>query len=168
MYRQGCNNEKASGGILVRNLLERMRGDHSLGESKLDVEGFVSGQEPDDLDDEWAGDMEMSGVIKGRDVAQLLGKQQRVLRRALEKLTSEKALALISNGRNKVSAGILKDAKFEARRFAAAYARDEFNRGAKIDDIDFSEDESGWSAKIDPIGEKISFVVEFGVTGMWL
>jgi len=134
----------------------------------VNIEGFVSGQEPDESSDEWAGDIEANVVLRGEKVAQLLGKQRRVLGRALEKLTKDKALHLVSSGRgNKVSAEVLRVAKAKIRRFVSAYAREEFGRAAKVDDVDFTESPEYWSARIDPGREEIKFVIEFGATGEW-
>ncbi len=149
----------------MRRLIEDR--EQHLTEMKVSVVGFVNGQEPDDTDDEWAGDIEVKGTIQGREVAQLLGKQQRVVQKALEKLGSKKALALISNGGNKVSKGIMSAVKAQAKRFANEYAMDEFDRRAKVDDVEFGSDESSWSAKIDPKKEQIDFEIDFGMTGTW-
>lgn len=135
---------------------------------KVKVLGFVSDQDPDDDDDEWAGDMDAQVSLQGREVAQLLGKQQRVLQSALEKLTDKAASNALVSGRNPITRSVLRSLKSEAQRYAKSYARDEFGLGANVDVVDFTDDHSYWTVKIDPKNQKIDFNIEIQVSGEWV
>lgn len=148
----------------MQSLIERLE---NLIEAKISVVGFVSDQDPNDDDDDWAADMEVKVTLKGKEVAQLLGKQERVLQRAMEKLTEKQALALLTNGRNKVSKDVMRSIRSGVSREVAHYGQSEFGRRSKIDTVDWTENSEHWSAKIDAKKQTIEFEVEVGVSGEW-
>lgn len=127
---------------------------------KIQVKDFVSGQEPDDYDDEFAADVEVKVEVQGREVARLLGVQERVLRRTLEKLTPQEALRAIQR------LGATKYQK-DIERFLKEYADEEFGQGARVEFVDFSE--SGFhTVEIDPKNEKLTFTLEIGASGKFV
>jgi len=130
---------------------------------------FVSDQFPDDDNDpDAAADVEVEFTIKGKALAQLLGKQARVLEQNLKKLDSKSALRLLHQGsRNRAVKDLFKALQRPVARLVNQEAQDKFDRGARLDprSLDFVEDESYWSAKVDPKKQEIHYTVE--ITAYW-
>jgi len=142
------------------------------GDITIDEVDFVSGQYPeDDNDPDAAADVEVTFTIKGRSLAQLLGKQARVLPQTLEKLDSRKALKLLGQGsRNPAIKELFAALQRPVARLVDQEARSQFGRGAKLDprSLEFTQDESYWSAKVDPKKQAIRYQVEMESYWSWL
>ena len=131
----------------------------------------VSGDQfpDDDNDPDAIADVTVAFTLKGKALTQLLGKQQRVLEKALKSLSEKQALALLSRGGKTVDP-LLKAFQRPVNKLINDEARDAFGRGARIDwrkGFEFTDDTSYWSAKIDPKKQEILFEVEVGVLWKW-
>jgi len=129
---------------------------------------FVSGQEPaDDLDPEFVTDVEATFTISGRTLAQLMGRQQRVLEAALKKMNNKEAIRLISHGSSRAVRPILAALRGKVSRLINSHAAQHFERGAQIKQMEFSEDTSYWTAKVDSRKQNIQYTIELGVLCKW-
>lgn len=131
----------------------------------------VSDQFPeDDFDPDAVADVAIEFILKGKLLAQLMGKQERVLEKALKDLKPKQTIALLGQGsRNKAIDEILKAFRRPVNKVINEEAQGSFNRGARISwrDFDFADDTSYWSAKVDKNKKEIAFEVEVSVAWKW-
>ena len=136
---------------------------------------FVSGQEPEVdgayRNDDFATLMETSFDLTGPDVARMLNRQRRVLRRALENLTETQAFYALVNSRQ--GQEVLQSFKAEAKRLLqedidAASDDPGIFRAVGIE-VDWYEENQYefWKADIVPSSLQIRFTVELEVIGTW-
>jgi hypothetical protein len=129
---------------------------------------FVSGQEPqDDFDPTFVTDVEAVVVISGVMLARLMGKQQRVVSAVLEKMNQKEAISLVSRGGNVVNP-IIMTLKGKISRLLDDYARDKFNRGARVTGIELADNTEYWEAKINASEQSIQYNIELSVMGKWI
>jgi len=132
---------------------------------------FASGQQPDKgwIDKEFATLMGFEFNVNGKTLAQLLGKQRRVLQATLEKIKSDDAIRALQS---RTGIAVMKDVLREAGKGIQAELVDVASNigwdGAKVKGIDLSDDTSYWEAKINPKKESIHFRVEVDVMGNWI
>jgi hypothetical protein len=128
---------------------------------------IVSGQEPpDDYDDEFIVTVEAEVVISGTTLCRMLGKQQRVLQAALKALDGDKVIGIFA--KSKVSDDVLKALTPKVKAAVVRMADEEFERGVRITAIDYDENTTYWSSKVDAASGKITLTVEVGVIGKWV
>lgn len=136
---------------------------------------FVSGQEPEVdgayRNDDFATVMETSFDLTGPDVARMLNRQRRVLRRALENLTETQAFYALVN--SKQGQEVLQSFRAEAKRLLeedidAASDDPGIFRAVGIE-VDWYEENQYefWRADILPSSLQIRFTVELEVIGTW-
>ncbi len=132
---------------------------------------FASGQEPDKdwIDKDFAILMSFEFDLSGKTLARFLWKQQRVLKAALEKMKPGDALRDLNS---RTGINIMKSVFREVRKGIQAELIDVASSigwdGAKVTDIELSDDDSHWEAKIDANKESIHFRVEVDVLGSWV
>jgi len=110
---------------------------------------FESGQEPsDDYDDEFATSFDVSFTLGGRVVAALLGKQVRVLDRALLKVDGKQAVRAFQNN-PRLQDEVLKAASRQIKQALFDYVDDEFGRGVRTTAMEFHTDSMYWTGSVD-------------------
>jgi|GEM_PF-4646416 len=130
---------------------------------------FASGQEPrhDDYDDDFVTLVTVTFVVKGKALARLLGKQQRVLEQYLEKLGEHQAVRAIESG-DRGAYEVLKVVEPVIKHEVKQYVWSEFDdRETNEMSVDLAGDQDFASAKIDPRRQQITFEMEFDVLGAW-
>jgi hypothetical protein len=97
-----------------------------------------------------------------------MGKQQRVMEKALTKLDQRQALKLLDS--RHAAKMVFKHFAKPIQKLLTQEAQDEFGRGAKLDPRSLvpTEDESYFSAKIDPKKGMISYEIEVESLWKWL
>lgn len=126
---------------------------------------YVSDQFPDDDNDpEGVADVRVQFDIKGPSLAKLMGKQQRVMEKALAQMDQRQALKLLDS---RMANMIFKQFVRPIQKLLSQTAQEEFGRDARLDprSIVPTEDESYFSAKIDPKKGMISYEIE--VESFW-
>lgn len=125
----------------------------------------------DNFDEEGICLVRVYFVIAGRALAQLLGRQARVMGQALKSLSTSQALGLLDKGaRNPtiesllvaVKKPIAQEINFEAQKY--------FNCGARIiwdDGFGFADTQEGWEAHVDHTAQAIAYTTEFDVMWQW-
>lgn len=127
--------------------------------SVLNVE-FASGQEPDlEFDDSFASLVRVEFTIKGRALAKLLNKQERVLPKVLEKIKSHQIINAIQNSEN-----ILQIVSPDIRRMVTKYIVIELDKKAPKLSISFAEESDlPYTAKVNPKDMSVTVEMEFDV-----
>jgi hypothetical protein len=141
--------EAASGGIKV-----------------ISAEMAPDGAPSDDSDDEFIALVEVKFEIKGATVASLFGKQRRVLQGFLKKLSDRQALFPMGD-RNKVSREVLQAVKPAIRKAVVRMADDDFRRGARVTNIDWSDTTEFNEVKVNAGAETLTYTIAFDVMGRW-
>lgn len=122
---------------------------------------IVSGQEPESTEF-LATSMRVKFTLSGRTLARMLGKQQRVVGKTLERLSDKAAMRLL----DKVEREVVKGVKPLVKDFLVDYAGYALSAEVEIDELELDwNSDSHWSAKIDPKKESIAYTVEMNVTG---
>jgi hypothetical protein len=138
------------------------------GYNQVDVD-FASGQEPDGLDEEFATTFDVSFNISDKDLARLLGVQERVLDKKMQKMDSKTLLSLLARN-NKIQRELNKlVTPYIKREFHSFYINEMSDSewvGFKITDVEMETDDfSYWSAVISPNKKGVRFEVTYAVLG---
>lgn len=122
---------------------------------------------PDDLDAEFMAEVDVAFKLGGKLLAQLLGKQERVLPQALAEIKKKPALALkLLNKGGSAMRELKKSLDNTIRNAVADMADEEFERGASVIVWDFNENQNLSTVDVGNDGF-ILFSVDVGAMGKW-
>jgi hypothetical protein len=138
------------------------------GYSIVDVD-FSSGQEPEGSDEEFATTFDVSFNISDKDLARLLGVQERVLDKKMQKMDSKTLLSFIARN-NKIRRELNKLVTSHIKRAFRSFYINEMSDsewvGFKITDVEMETDDfSYWNAVISPNRRGVRFDVTYSVLG---
>lgn len=132
-----------------------LEGSGKMADLTIEELDFVPDREPDPdemLDPDATTEFLVTLTLSGRTLARLLGKQLRVLRRALEKLDSQKALRLLLNEAPPP------ELRRAARRLLSEYfAYDLVMDPPTLEVLEWSEVQDLVSVRVSPVAESIKF-----------
>lgn len=128
---------------------------------------FEAGQEPQNTaDDDYATSFDVEFTLRGRALARMLGKQMRVLDRAVDKLDSASAIrALKRSGRTLDE--VAKAASKEIRGAMEDHAYEIGAQGVTVSVIEPHVDSNYWEATVDKRKGEIKYLVQISVLGDW-
>lgn len=129
---------------------------------KVDDVDFASGQEPDDaieMGEDFATLVRAEFTISGRTLARLLGKQERVLEKALTTLKPKAVLTAIENSKD-----VLRALTPAVKRMVQQYITSEGGDAPSRLTVDFaSESDLPYKAKADARKKTVTVEMEFDV-----
>lgn len=140
-----------------------------IGGYKVNNVDFSSGQEPDGVDQEFATTFDVGFNIDDRELARLLGVQERVLETRMKKMDTKTLLKLLANN-NKIQRELeALVRRFVNREFHGYFINELSNSGwvaFNIEEVELESDNiSDWSAVISPNKKGVKFSVTFSVLG---
>jgi len=119
----------------------------------------------DDLDDEFIFPADVYFEVTEPLVSKLFRKQSRVIDRFLKKVTERQAFHALTDG--PLADLVLKEVSPLIKKETSYMARDEFGRGARVLNIDFSDSHDYWEARRYPLEKKVTYMIQFDVMGLW-
>jgi len=122
---------------------------------------FASGQEPDDsleVGEGFASLVRVDFTVSGRDLAKLLGKQERTLEKALKDMSPRQILKAAEDNRD-----VLRAVTPAVKRMVQSYASSVGGRVRRLDVTFASESDLAYRVKIDPRKQTARFELEFDV-----
>lgn len=130
---------------------------------------FSSGQKPEGIDQEFSTTFDVVFNIDGKELARLLGVQERVLENKMKKIDSKTLLKLLANN-IKIQRNLEKAVRGFINREFRDYFYSELGDSGwiafNIEDIELEfDDMSYWNADISPNKKGVKFSVTFSVLG---
>jgi len=117
----------------------------------------------DDLDPDFVCEVDATFEVKGRTLASIMGKQERVLEKEIKKLNERQAFNLLELGRK--SDPIHHALNRPIDKAVNWATQDDFDRSSKVLTWEFSNDRSFWKAQM--FKDSIVYDVEISVHGKW-
>ena len=121
----------------------------------------------DDYDPEFAVPVRAVVSVDGADLARMLRVQRRVMRKRLKKLGKAGAISALLNADARFQQHMSVALRPGVRAAIVAWAYNMFDRPARVDQFDWTEDTSQWGVQIEPKQEMIAFDAEVDVLGTW-